>query len=477
MPDPAPVNRILIVDDDLGVLRLLEKTLQREGYATATAGSGKAALDWLRQNQADLMLLDLKLQDTEGVELVNQLNTGDSAVPFIVITGQGDERVAVDMMKRGALDYLVKDMRFQEVVPAVVARALAQLHQQQLLAAAEEALKRESAFTEAVFETSGGVLMVLDKEFRIVRFNRAAERASGFALAEVRGKCPWDCLLPPEEADPVRHALQRLAAGETAVDSENQWRTKQGDRRTIAWSRTALRGNAGELEYVISAGIDVTERNRLEAELLRAGETERRRIGHDLHDGLSQHLAGIELMSQVLQQQLSGKSKSAAAQAGKIAGHVREAISQTRMLARGLSPVSIEPNGLMSALQELAATFSEMFGTDCRFECPEQVLVPDSAAATHLYRIAQEALNNAYKHGKARKILISLRRERVGARLVVTDDGAGFSKNGSAETGMGLRIMGYRAGMIGAALQIRPASGKGTSVICTFKCEPAVPAE
>ena len=472
MSPPPPAARILIVDDDSGLLRLLEKTLQREGHSIATASSGQEAEAWLAQNQGDLMLLDLKLADTGGQELVARLQAAGRLIPFVIITGQGDEKVAVEMMKSGALDYLVKDFRFQEIVPSVVGRALVQVRQEQKLRAAEAALQREIAFIQAIFETSGGILMVLDRDFRIVRFNRAAERVSGFSFAEVREKHPWECLLPPGEIEPVRRSLQRLAAGEASADSENQWQTPQGELRTIAWSRTALRGSGGELEYVISAGIDVTERKQLEAELLQAGESERRRIGHDLHDGICQHLAGIELMTQVLHHELVDISKPAAAQAEKIARHVREAISQTRMLARGLSPVSIEPNGLMSALQELTARFAEMFGIQCGFDCPEPILVADSTAATHLFRIAQEALNNAHKHGRAKKITVKLRRQPAGAQLVVTDQGAGFSKNGAAETGMGLRIMRYRAGIIGGSLEIRPARGKGTIVTCDFKCEP-----
>src|SRR5882724_6992469 len=104
---PAALPTVFVVDDDRGLLRLMEKALQREGISTSSAGSGKDATTWLAGNRTDLMLLDLKLQDIEGKELVNQLASIDRAVPFIVITGQGDERVAVEMMKRGAVDYLV----------------------------------------------------------------------------------------------------------------------------------------------------------------------------------------------------------------------------------------------------------------------------------------------------------------------------------------------------------------------------------
>jgi signal transduction histidine kinase len=191
-----------------------------------------------------------------------------------------------------------------------------------------------------------------------------------------------------------------------------------------------------------------------------------------LHDGLCQHLAGIELMSQVLEQNVARKSKPAAVQAGKIAEHVREAISQTRMLARGLSPVSIESNGLMSALQELAVTVSSLFHVNCRFDCAEPILVNDNGMATHLYRIAQEAINNAVKHGKATCIMIRLRRKLAEAELVVTDDGIGLPNEISSNGGMGLQIMKYRAGMIGASLQIGPAESKGTAVTCVFNAEP-----
>src|SRR3954470_23557350 len=120
----AKSARLFIVDDDAGLVRLMQKTLDREGFETASANSGKEAITWLTRNTADLMLLDLKLQDMEGKELVEHLKAAGRDIPFVIITGQGDERVAVEMMKRGALDYLVKDVQFIEFVPTVVRRAL-----------------------------------------------------------------------------------------------------------------------------------------------------------------------------------------------------------------------------------------------------------------------------------------------------------------------------------------------------------------
>src|SRR5690349_21312916 len=115
--DPSAGGRqVLVADDDRGLLRLIEKALRREGLAPATVSSGAEALSWLQANRPDLLLLDLKLQDMEGAELVTRLSALNRCPPFIIITGQGDERVAVEMMKRGARDYLVKDANFLQFV-------------------------------------------------------------------------------------------------------------------------------------------------------------------------------------------------------------------------------------------------------------------------------------------------------------------------------------------------------------------------
>ena len=143
------VSTILIVDDDVALARLIERTLQREGFATATANSGQEALAWLTGSTADLLLLDLNLPDVKGKELINRLESIDRHVPFVIITGQGDERTAVDMMKHGALDYLAKDGQFIEFVPTVVERALAHIEQNRKLARAEKGLR------EAIGELEG----------------------------------------------------------------------------------------------------------------------------------------------------------------------------------------------------------------------------------------------------------------------------------------------------------------------------------
>ncbi len=279
MPDsPLPAS-ILIVDDDRGLLRLMEKSLRREGHSTAIAASGAEAIAWLKGHSADLLLLDLKLQDIEGKELIAHLAEIQRSFPFIIITGQGDERVAVEMMKRGALDYLVKDVQFQEFLPTVVRRALGHLQKEKRLAAAEAALKKEHAFISAVLDTSGALVVVLDREGRIVRFNRACEQTTGYSFAEVRARKFWDLFIVPEELESVKAAFERLCSRRVPGQHENHWLTRQQERRLISWSNNVLFDADGNLEFVVGTGIDVTERKRLEKEILEISNREQQRIG------------------------------------------------------------------------------------------------------------------------------------------------------------------------------------------------------
>jgi PAS domain S-box-containing protein len=464
-----PKATVLVVDDDRGLARLVEKALQREGFLTASAGSFQETVDWLEKHQPDLMLLDLKLEDIGGKELVDHLTVNGRGVPFIIITGQGDERMAVAMMKRGALDYLVKDVDFLHFVPEVVRRALGQLERDRKLAAAEDALRKENAFTSAVLDTSAALVVVLDRVGRIVRFNRACEQTTGYSFGEVKGRMFWDLFLLPEELDSVNVVFDQLVAGRFPNRHENYWIDRQGGRHLVAWSNSALVDPQGAVEYVISIGIDTTERRRLEQEILQISELEQQRIGQDLHDGLCQHLAATELMSQILEQKLEKKSKRDAARVAEIGKQVREAISQTRLLARGLSPVVLESEGLMGALQELAGYTEKMFHVQAEFVCPHPVLMHDHDTATHLYRIAQEAVSNAVRHGKAKHITISLETGRDRTILVVQDDGTGLPRDLASVKGMGLRIMRYRATMIGGALSIQAGPSGGTRVVCAIQ--------
>lgn len=208
----------------------------------------------------------------------------------------------------------------------------------------------------------------------------------------------------------------------------------------------------------------IVARRQLEEEILHISEREQRRIGQDLHDDLGQQLAGAWMMADVLQRTLEVEKSPQSAAAKKMGELLQKALAQTRGLARGLHPVSPEQGGFSKALENLAAQSSELFGVKCRFECQGSPPAGDETAMMHFYRIVQEAVSNAVKHGKARNIRIRLTKDA----LIITDDGKGLHAPAKGE-GMGLRIMRYRAEMTGSTLKIANRRGKGVVVTCQFK--------
>lgn len=336
----ARPQSILVVDDDEGLLILMAEALRAEGYEVATAESAQKARAALKASSPDLLLLDLKLKDSDGPTLISQLQADKSLVPFIVVTGQGDERVAVEVMKQGALDYVMKDTALIDLLPAVVKRALDNIAQRKALAAARE------------------------------------------------------------------------------------------------------------------------EHTRLEREVLAVGERERHSIGADLHDGLGQQLTAIELMIAGLKAEAAGKP-SLVRGLDSVGKMLREAIAQTRFLSRGLVPLGDGPDALQIGLTELAERMNGLRAVRCRFDLPRPVPVHDSFVAGHLYRIAQEAVNNAAKHAAATQITIRLESTGEHVLLEVSDDGRGLNKS---RTGVGLGVMRHRAKLMGGELKL--TSDSGVTVTC-----------
>ena len=473
--DPPPSTTVLVVDDDLGLSRLIQKALQREGFNAVPAASGKEAIMWLARNRADLMLLDLKLQDIEGKELVNHLADIHRSVPFIVITGQGDERVAVDMMKRGALDYLVKDVDFLQFVPTVVRRALDQLDREKRLAEAEEALRRSEADLVRAqqvahvgsyeFDVPGtGRLHWSAETFRIVGLDPAQEKLS---LQEYRTR-----VVHPDDEARVRAALDRTINEGARYDIEYRIVRPNGTIRHVHSVAEPVLGPDQKVIQVIGALQDITERRELEREILAIAEREQRRFGHDLHDGIGQRLTAMELFSHTLLDGLKEQAPKLVKSFQELGQELRETIRQTRALSHGLSPVSPEAEGLMHALRELAENTSALAKVECRFISEPPALVSDAIAATHLYRIAQEAVTNALKHGKAKRIRITLADHGECVELKVDDNGRGFSTPVNGGDGMGLRVMQYRAGLIGATIEFNSAPRKGVVITCTLRKRP-----
>jgi signal transduction histidine kinase len=238
----------------------------------------------------------------------------------------------------------------------------------------------------------------------------------------------------------------------------------------VVWLMTNLHNLRGALELRVRQRAqaltqEIAERERLERELLDVSEREQRRIGQDLHDGLCQHLAGTALAAQVVSDKLAAKRPIDARDAADVVELIEEGIQLARGTAKGLNPVEMNADGLMQSLQEFSGTTSDLFRVSCRFECDSPVLIRDERAAEHLYRIAQEAVGNAIKHGKANIIAIQLNTVDEGYLLRIHDNGIGLPDKPPANGGMGLRIMANRSHVIGASFSARADKEDGGTVV------------
>jgi PAS domain S-box-containing protein len=333
--------------------------------------------------------------------------------------------------------------------------------------------KRGEERFRSLLESAPDAMVIADATGRIVLVNSQTERLFGYQRSELLGQ-PVELLLPERfRALHVDHrarysATPRFRAMGAGLDLHG--RRKDGSEFPVEVSLSPLETEEGAL--VSSAIRDITERKRMEKAVLEISGQLQRRIGQDLHDGLGQHLTGIAFLGKVLERKLADGATPEAADAKKIVQLVNEAINKTRELARGLLPVVSDADGLMAALKHWAGEVEDLFHISCQFQCPEPVLITDVSVATHLYHIAQEAVNNAVKHAHARHMVLSLTGKDGIGTLSIEDDGVGFCEASGGHTGLGLHIMRYRASMLGGSLELRRGPSGGTAVSCRFPLRP-----
>jgi len=332
---------------------------------------------------------------------------------------------------------------------------------------AQEALRESQAHNSALLDAIPDLMFQLDTSGTILGFHEGKftelldllEELVGrnvFILSDEKG------LLPRRLLEQVMvHAKLAFATRKAQVFERHI--TLNGTGRDFEVRLVIIKDNE-----VLGMIRDITFRKRLEKEIIEISGREQRRIGQDLHDSLCQQLAGIGFLCKAIENKLNAGRKVRTSEATEVVRYLDEAITLTRGFARGLNPVRLEAKGLMLALSELALTTEKLFGISCRFEYNQPLPITDNTAAIHLYRIVQEALNNAIKHGNAKKIIITLDTRGDLHTLAVKDNGSGLSSGAHHGKGMGLNIMHYRASMIGALMDIRNHDDGGVVVVCTF---------
>lgn len=310
-----------------------------------------------------------------------------------------------------------------------------------------------------------------DAAERVLMANSVTEEWFGLSRATIYGRT-LEQNLGAQRYGAIRHHILAALEGESRTFQST---ISLPDGRLIDTQSTYApdREPQGEVRGFFFLGVDLTSRRRMEEELHRSQQVlefitrEQQRISRDLHDTVGQELTALGFTSRKLAQKLAAQGRPEAETAATLDEGVKQAISKLRKAIQGVVPVEVGPEGLMVALEHLATRIRERYGIDCHFECARSVEFDDQNTATELFRIAQEAVNNAVKHGKAGRIVLSLEGDATSIRLGIRNDGVTIEDNPDAEkSGIGVRIMHFRAGVIGARLRIEPVPGGGTNVMC-----------
>jgi two-component system sensor kinase FixL len=353
----------------------------------------------------------------------------------------------------------------------------------------QQALRESEERIRAILNTAADAIISIDQQGIVASVNPAALRMFGYSQEELLGKNISLIMPSPFREEHDAYLSRYLQTGEARIIGVG--REVVGLRKDGSTFPVDL--GVSQVDHLgLFTGIirDISERKELLKQILKIAADEQRRIGQELHDGTGQELTGLALFAGTLVELLDKDTQTSSDgettrnfsetellrlrdTARRLSQGLVEANKHVQQLSHGILPVQIEVEGLRSALAELAAGTDALQNVTCRFDCPVPVAVANNTTATHLYRIAQEAVHNALRHGRANQIRISLLRLSGDIVLEVSDNGSGFEptlvNRSSVPRGFGLGIMNYRAGMIGGKLTISRQEERGMLVRCTVR--------
>lgn len=335
---------------------------------------------------------------------------------------------------------------------------------------AEGELREAHQLLQTIFDHTHLMVAFLDPQFNFIRVNRAYAQADNREPPFFPGKNHFD-LYPNAENQAIFRRV--VETGEPHFAFAKPFEYAEHPERGVTywdWSLVPIGDLRGRPVGLVFTLLNVTERIRLERELLEIGTQEQQRIGQELHDELGQELTGLGYLARSLQQRLRNQGLPETETADELARGIQHALGQVHTIVQGLVPLEIGADALVPALQALTATVEERAGVRCRIESGQPVQVNDNTAI-QLYRIAQEAVNNALKHGQPEHITVELKADVSRITLKVHDDGVGIRRDADQALGSGLRIMRYRADMIGGTLEVQALESGGTMVACTLQQE------
>jgi two-component system, LuxR family, sensor kinase FixL len=453
------------------------------GFASCEQAVGSNLVEFYQDPDSWPRLVE-RLREIKSIERSERVTRrNDGAILHIVenVLGTFDEQGNLVRIK----GYMFDDTRSR--------LEAAKLHQhntelEQAVLERTRVVREKHSHIEAILNSAFDAIITIDSQGIIHTVNRAAERVFGYSASEMIGQNVKMLMPTPHRAAHDGYLQRYLAKGEKRIlDAARELVACRKDGSTFP-----IEISITEVDHLkMFTGIihDISERKQLQTHILSIAAEEQRRIGQELHDGTGQELTGlalhagtlVEVLDAIPQQELQGQKQRVLTERGfnklrALAATISSRLDATnlhiRRLAHGIMPVQIDPEGLQTALEELAASIGTQRQVSCRYESTLSIIQVNHSTATHLYRIAQEAVSNALRHSQANAIVISLRLQGEQIVLEISDNGVGINgvnaSGGTTEgaAGLGLRTMRYRCGMIGGSFHLERNEAGGTSVKC-----------
>jgi two-component system sensor histidine kinase UhpB len=498
--------RVLLVEDSEEDAKLLQMRLRQPQWtAECKRVQDESALrQALEKEEWDLIISDYVLPGFSGLRALEVVRELESDIPFIIVSGMIGEETAVAAMKAGAHDYLMKD-NLARLVPAVE-RELREAETRRARRISEQKLKLEHTFRKTIENSILSGIAVMDLSKVQTYVNPSFCAMVGWSEGDLIGTRPPFVYWPEEERKKIEAAFALAFKGKSPANGfELKFCRRDGTRfdalvfiaplldangKVTGWVRSvtditqrkrmeeALRRAHDELEERVQERTAelgkalqdlrraVAKREKLEQDLLEIAEEQRVLNAIELHDDLGQRLAGISLVMKGLENKVRKGKPVAPTELERISSLMHEAISGNQDLSSHMERPTMTGEDLVSAMKGLARFFKMSQNISCTFESKGVIPVLAKASVVHLHRIALEAMANAIKHSRAKKIQVQLSRKPKELLLKITSNGLPFPDIDHEKSGMGLRIMNYRASLLNASLRVEAGKAEGTVVTC-----------
>ena len=471
-PSPILSLRALVLEDDPLDAELVAATLRQAGYSLTftLAGSPGLLRERLGAGDYDIVLADYNLGNWTAMDALEILRDSGKDIPLVVVTGALGDEAAVECIKRGAADYVLKDRL--ERVPMAVDRALRRKAYSDAQARQQEEIRRAKEEWEQTFDAVSDPILLMDEHFRIKHANKSASALLGLELKDLLDKRCYE-------------VLHGLAGPHPACPYRRLFTTGKAERSDIAETRLGRTFDAAASPFFDASGNvrgcvhvlrDITERKRAEeslrqlsTELLRAQDDERRRIARELHDSTGQHLAALGMNLAWVKEKagcLDSQTNAILEESFEI---VKRCTQEIRDFSYLLHPPTLDEYGLASAIRWYVESFARRSGIRVTLELPEDLRRLAHGEEIALFRVVQECLTNVHRHSGSPTARIRIMQDRKSLSLEVADEGHGFqtvrSETTDAGPWMGLGLLGMRERMssLGGHLEIE-SDGHGTTV-------------